>query len=112
MMAGFALAAITYFPIFQGLTHFANPKLEAALAASPVVVTADPAQCSFQFKFTGTETFTTDCDKIKAALVGLSVNYENVTAPAGTPASVKIGNDTLSGAAAPPAAIAAAAKTH
>ena len=33
MMAGFALAAITYFPIFQGLTHFANPKLEAALAA-------------------------------------------------------------------------------
>jgi hypothetical protein len=35
MMAGFALAAITYFPIFQGLTHFANPKLEAALARSP-----------------------------------------------------------------------------
>ena len=62
MMAGFALAAITYFPIFQGLTHFANPKLEAALAASPVVVTADPAECSFQFKATGTEKFTTGCD--------------------------------------------------
>ena len=43
MMAGFALAAITYFPIFQGITHFANPKLEHALAAAPVVVTADPA---------------------------------------------------------------------
>lgn len=112
MMAGFAIAAITYFPIFHGLTHFANPKLEAALAASPVVVTADPAECSFQFKATGTETFTTGCDRIKAALVGLSVNYDNVAAPKGTPASVKIGNDVLSGATATPAAIAAAVKTH
>ncbi|MBV8792778.1 MAG: MFS transporter, partial [Pseudolabrys sp.] len=112
MMAGFALAAITYFPIFQGLTHFANPKLEAALSASPIVVTADPSTCSFQFKATGTETFTTDCDKIKAALVGLSANYTNVEAAKGTAASVKIGNDTLSGAAATPAAIAAAVKTH
>jgi MFS family permease len=49
MLAGFALAAVTYFYIFQGITHFANPKLEAALAASPVTVTADPAECSFQF---------------------------------------------------------------
>jgi MFS family permease len=112
MMAGFLLAAVTYFPIFQGLTHFANPKLEAALAASPVVVTADPAECSFQFKATGTETFTTGCDKIKAALVGLSVNYDNVAAPKGAPASVKIGSDVLSGAGATPAAIAAAVKTH
>src|SRR5437764_5302565 len=112
ILAGFLLAAVTYFPLFQGLTHFANPKLEKALAASPVVVTADPAECSFQFKATGTEKFTTGCDNIKAALVNLSVNYENVAAPKGTPASVKIGNDSLSGAAATPAAIAAAVKGH
>jgi MFS family permease len=113
MLAGFALAVITYFPIFLGLTHFANPKLEAALAAAPVVVTADPAQCSFQFKATGTETFTTGCDIIKAALVNLSVNYQNVAAPAGTKASVKIGDQTI--AADTPnaaAAIAAAIKAH
>src|SRR3954470_12408291 len=112
ILAGFLLAALTYFPIFKALTHFANPKLEKALAASPVVVTADPAECSFQFKATGTETFTTGCDRIKAALVGLSVNYDNVAAPKGTAASVKIGNDNLSGAAATPAAIAAAVKGH
>jgi MFS family permease len=112
MLAGFALAVITYFPIFQGITHFANPKLEAALAAAPVVVTADPAECSFQFKATGTEKYTTGCDIIKAALVGLSVNYQNVAAAAGTTASVKIGDTQLSGAAATPAAIAAAVKTH
>ena len=91
MLAGFALAVVTYFPIFQGITHFANPKLEHALAAAPVVVTADPNQCSFQFKATGTEKFTTTCDIIKSTLVNLSVNYDNVKAPAGTKASVKIG---------------------
>jgi MFS family permease len=81
MLAGFLLAAVTYFYIFQGLTHFANPKLAAALVASPVTVTADPAECSFQFKATGTEKFTSGCDLIKTALVNLSVNYNNVAAP-------------------------------
>jgi MFS family permease len=113
MLAGFALAVVTYFPIFQGITHFANPKLEHALAAAPVTVTADPEKCSFQFKATGTEKFTTPCDVIKAALVGLSVNYNNVTAPAGTVANVKIGDQTIAGDA-PDAAkqIAAAIKAH
>jgi len=112
MLAGFALAVITYFPIFQGITHFANPKLEHALAAAPVVVTADPSQCSFQFKATGTEKFVTPCDVIKSTLVNLSVNYENVSAPAGTAASVKIGDASLDAAAATPAAITAAVKAH
>jgi MFS family permease len=112
MLAGFALGALTYFSIFQGITHFANPALEKALTASPVTVTADPAECSFQFKATGTEKFTTGCDNIKAALVNLSVNYNNIEAPKGTPASVKIGNDVLTGPAATPAAIAAAVKSH
>ncbi len=95
ILAGFLLAALTYFPIFQGITHFANPKLEAALAKSPVTVIADPAKCSFQFKATGTEKFTTGCDVAKSTLVNLSVNYQNQTAPAGTEASVKVGDQTL-----------------
>jgi MFS family permease len=113
MLAGFALAAVTYFYIFAGITHFANPKLENALANAPVTVTTDPAQCSFQFKATGTEKFTTGCDIIKAALVGLSVNYSNVVAPAGTVASVKIGDQVIA-ADTPDAAklIATAIKTH
>jgi len=95
MMAGFALGALTYFSIFQGLTHFANPALEKALAASPVTVTADPNECSFQFKATGTEKFVTGCDNIKSTLVNLSVNYNNVAAPKGTKASVKIGDQVI-----------------
>ena len=113
MLAGFALAAVTYFPIFQGITHFANPKLEAALAASPVTVTADPAECSFQFKATGVEKFTTGCDQIKTALVNLSVNYNNVSAAAGTKASVQIGDQTIASDTPNLAAtIAAAVKGH
>jgi len=113
MLAGFLLAAVTYFYIFQGLTHFANPKLAAALAASPVRVTADPAECSFQFKPTGTEKFTSGCDLIKSALVNSSVNYNNVAAPPGTKASVQIGSDTITADTPKLAdAIAAAVKNH
>jgi hypothetical protein len=113
MLAGFPLAAVTYFYIFQGLTHFANPKLAPALAASPVTVTADPAECSFQFKPTGTEKFTSGCDLIKSALVNSSVNYNNVAAPPGTKASVQIGSDNITADTPKLAdAIAAAVKNH
>jgi MFS family permease len=96
ILAGFVLGAITYFPIFQGLTHFANPKLEAALATAPVTVVADPSECSFQFNPVGTAKFTTSCDIAKSALVTRSVNYQNEAAPAGTKASVKVGDQTIS----------------
>jgi MFS family permease len=96
ILVGFLLAAVTYFPIFKGITHFANPKLEAALASSPVTVIADPSECSFQFKATGTEKYTSGCDIAKSALINLSVNYTAEDAPRGTPAQVKIGDQTLS----------------
>jgi MFS family permease len=95
IMAGFLLAAVTYFPIFQGITHYANPALEAALAQAPVVVSADPAECSFQFNPVGTAKFTSSCDIAKAALVKRSVNYANEAAAAGTPAQIKIGDQVI-----------------
>ena len=113
ILAGFLLAMVTYFPIFKGITHFANPRLEAALASAPVTVVADPGECSFQFKATGTEKFTTGCDIAKSALVNLSVNYTNQEAPKGTPAQVKVGDTTLTATAADFAkSLAAAIKNH
>ena len=94
IMAGCLIAALTYFPIFGALTHYANPALEAALKNSPVVVVADPATCQFQFNPTGTKKFTSSCDIVKAKLAAASVAYSNEVAPAGTVATVKIG-DTL-----------------
>ena len=113
ILAGFLLAALTYFPIFKGITHFANPRLEAALASAPVTVIADPSECSFQFKATGTEKFTTGCDIAKSGLVNLSVNYQTQDAPKGTPAQVKVGEQTLSATATDFAkSLAAAIKSH
>jgi MFS family permease len=113
ILTGFLLAALTYFPIFKGITHFANPKLEAALSGSPVVVIADPNECSFQFKATGTEKYTTSCDVAKSALVNLSVNYTNQDAPKGTAAQVKVGDTTLTATAVDFAkALSAAIKAH
>ena len=113
ILAGFLLAALTYFPIFKGITHFANPKLEAALASAPVTVIADPSECSFQFKATGTEKFTTGCDIATSSLVNLSVNYQTQNAAKGTPAQVKVGEQTLSATATDFAkSLAAAIKSH
>jgi MFS family permease len=96
IMAGCLIAALTYFPIFSALTHYANPALEAALKNAPVVVTADPADCQFQFNPTGTKKFTSSCDIVKAKLAAASVNYSNEAAPAGTIASVKVGDKVIS----------------
>ncbi|TXH37243.1 MAG: MFS transporter [Rhodospirillaceae bacterium] len=95
IMAGCLIAAVTYFPIFKGITHFANPALEAAQASAPVTVVADPATCSFQFNPVGTSKFLTSCDIAKSFLAKASVNYENEAAPAGTVASVKVGDKVV-----------------
>ncbi len=95
IMAGCLIAALTYFPVFKGITHFANPTLEAAQASAPVTIIADPNTCSFQFNPVGTSSFTSSCDILKAFMAGNSVNYANQAAPAGTVATAKIGNDVF-----------------
>ncbi|MBK7549737.1 MAG: MHS family MFS transporter [Rhodoferax sp.] len=91
IMAGCLLAVVTYFPVFTALTKAANPDLAAAQAANKVTVTADPAECSFQFNPTGTVKFTSSCDIAKQRLAGASVSYDNIAAPAGTPATIHVG---------------------
>ena len=91
ILAGCFLAAVTYFPVFTALTKAANPDLAAAQAAAKVTVTADPAECSFQFNPTGTKKFTSSCDIAKQKLANASVSYENIAAPAGQPAVIRVG---------------------
>ena len=93
IMGGLLLAALTYFPIFKAITHFANPALEAAQATSPVSVIADPAACSVQFDPIGKSKFTSPCDVAKAALVKRGVPYSNETTAgvAGADAHVRVG---------------------
>ena len=90
ILAGCLIAAITYFPVFKFLTQTANPALHAAQQV-PVVVSADPNDCSFQFNPVGTAKFNNSCDIVKAALSKASVNSSTVDAAAGTVATVKVG---------------------
>ncbi len=96
VMAGCLIAALTYFPIFKGITHYANPALEAAALAAPVVVVADPGACSFQFvpaELKGQVKFTTSCDLAKGFLAGKYIPYSNEIAPAGAVAKVRVGTE-------------------
>ncbi len=92
IMAGCLIAALTYFPIFKGLTHFANPAIEEASLNSPAVVVADPDTCSFQFDPTGVRKFTSSCDVATAALARAGVPYSVQAAPAGSLAVVEVGD--------------------
>jgi MFS family permease len=94
VLAGCFLAAVTYFPIFKGITHYANPALAAAVQASPVTVVADPADCSFQFDPIGKKQFTSGCDLAKGALARMGVSYSNAEAASG-PAQVSIGDQKI-----------------
>ena len=94
ILAGCLIAAISYFPVFKLLTQTANPALYNA-QLTPVVVTADPADCSFQFNPTGTVKFTNACDIVKAQLSRTSVNSTTVDGPAGSMATVKVGETEI-----------------
>ncbi len=91
IMSGCLLAALTYFPTFQALTHYANPALERAVTTAPVTVHADPEACSFQFDPVGKQTFRRSCDVAKSALARAGIPYTQVPAPAGMLAWVQIG---------------------
>ena len=92
VLAGCLIAAITYFPIFKGITHFANPAIERASQSAPVTVVADPNACTFQFDPVGKKKFVQSCDIAKSALAKAGVPYSNEAAPAGSVARIRIGS--------------------
>ncbi|MGO8455859.1 MFS transporter [Rhizobium ruizarguesonis] len=95
IMAGLLIAAVTYNPLFKAMTWTANPALAEAQASIRATVTADPADCRFQFNPTGTAKFTSSCDVATAFLTRNSVPYDVVPGTAGQPATVKVGNATI-----------------
>ncbi len=93
ILAGCLIAALTYFPLFKALTHYANPALYQAVQNSPVTLTADPSQCTFQFNPTGTAKFTSSCDIAKQMLAANSANYETKNGTG--PAVIQIGDKSI-----------------
>ncbi|WP_445194007.1 MFS transporter [Sphingomonas sp. Tas61C01] len=96
ILAGCALAALTYMPLFHALSRAANPALYAAQAASPVAVVANPAECSVQFDPVGKNKFDgSSCDIAKSFLAKAGISYANVAASAGDVAQIRIGGTTI-----------------
>ncbi|WP_192708132.1 MFS transporter [Methylobacterium sp. OAE515] len=93
ILAGCAIAAATFFPIFKGITSTANPKLEAAIESVKVTVTADPAACGTLFNPVGTRVFTAPCDLARDFLSKSSVRYATAPGAAGQPTTIRV-NDT------------------
>ena len=96
ILAGCALAALTYFPAFHALTEAANPALAKAQATAPVNVVVNDNECSVQFDPVGRNKFDSkSCDIAKSFLAKGGISYSKVEAPAGTVAEIRIGNTVL-----------------
>jgi MFS family permease len=82
IMAGFLLAAVTHFSIFQALTAAVNPALDAAQESNPVSIVAD--NCNFNVFAKPS----TPCDLAKDYLSKAGVKY--TSAPGSDPAGVVV----------------------
>jgi MFS family permease len=95
-LGGLALAVITFFPLFHMMTKAANPALDAAQVSSPIVVHADTAQCSLQFDPVGRTKFDEkSCDIVKAHLSKAGVSYKTEALPAGSIATISVGDKVI-----------------
>ena len=91
MLFGMSLMLVAYFPGFHMLAKSANPALAEAVERTPVVVVADPTDCSLQFDPVGKASFVSSCDIAKSVLANAGVSYDNQAAAPGAAAQVKIG---------------------
>ncbi|MGH8852392.1 MAG: MFS transporter [Casimicrobiaceae bacterium] len=96
ILAGCLIAALTYFPLFKGLTHYVNPALEAFQAANTITVAAK--DCQFHI-FVGPWSTFSDCDKAQDFLTKSGLSFTTTELPAGSADSVivKVGNTELKG---------------
>ena len=111
MLAGMLLTIALLFPGFHLITRFANPALFNASASAPVTVTADPADCSFQFDPVGKAEFRSACDIAKTVLTNGGIPYLNIAAAPGAAVTVQIGVTvvpSIDGRTLDPAALKAA----
>ena len=96
ILAGCLIAALTYFPLFQALTHYVNPALETFAQANPITVQAK--DCNFHI-FVGPWSKFSDCDRVKDYLTKSGLSFTSTDLPASSPDTVvvKIGPSEVKG---------------
>jgi hypothetical protein len=82
ILAGCLIAAVTYFPLFGGLTHYVNPTLEEFSKKTPITVAANEADCQFHI-FVGPWSKFSDCDRVKDFLTKQGLSFKSVSGAAG-----------------------------
>jgi sugar transport protein len=97
ILAGCLIAAVTYHPIFKGLTHYTNPALEAFQEKTKVTVSADPANCDVPIWRFGSYTKLAACANAKDYLTSRGISYEQLPAVPGKAVVVSIGNTQIEG---------------
>src|SRR5471032_2862393 len=96
ILAGCAIAAITYFPLFQGLTHYTNPDLESFATKNPITVSAEQATCDFHI-FVGPWSKFTDCDRAQDFLTKSGLSFKIVGTPGVKSVDIDVGGAKVAG---------------
>ena len=96
ILAGCAIAAITYFPLFQGLTHYTNPDLEAFAAKNPISVSADQSTCNLHI-FVGPWSKFSDCDRAQDFLTKSGLSFQTIHTPGAKSADLDIAGTKVAG---------------
>ena len=94
IMFGCLIAAVTYFPLFKGLTHYANPMLETYQTNTKIQVAA--TDCEFHL-FVGPWSRFSECDKAKDFLSKQGLSFESVPAIGSEKVVTKIGSEEIKG---------------
>lgn len=95
ILAGCALAVLTYFPLFGALTQAVNPDLAAFQENNKIVISADASQCNLHI-FVGPWSSFSDCDRAQDFAAKLGVSFEKEDVP-GDGIGLNIGGIGLSG---------------
>ena len=111
ILAGCAIAAITYFPLFQGLTHYTNPDLEAFAEKNPITVTADQTTCNFHI-FVGPWSKFTDCDRAQDFLTKSGLSFKIISTPGAKGVDLDVGGAKVAGWDNPKWTAALASKSY
>ena len=94
ILTGCLLGAVTYFPLFHGLTHYVNPALEAYQAKTKITVAGN--DCQFHL-FVGPWSKFTDCDKAQDFLTKQGLSFDTVAATGSDSVVTRIGDSELKG---------------
>jgi hypothetical protein len=96
IMAGCLIAAVTYFPLFAGLTHYINPALEEFSQKNPISVAANDADCKFHI-FVGPWSKFSNCDRVKDFLTKQGLSFKSIPAEPGKEIVTTIGGAKVEG---------------